>query len=135
MASIPPCGFNCRMQQLHSYLKDNKKSFLIYSLFYLLLIEVASYFIRDVKNYACYWYPLLTQIGYFLVVFSIFLWNERLHFCFRKNIAVLFLSLYYFFGSVSLIFDFSNSTYAFYTGCGLLGISVITFILSTFKND
>ena len=40
----------------------------------------------------------------------------------RKLLVFLFATL------------FSDSIYSFYTGCGLLGISAITFILSIFKS-
>lgn len=132
MPKIPPCALCKKVKEV---LIENKKPFLVYSIFYLLIIEVVSYYLADRKNYACYWYPLLTNTGFFLIVFSIFLWNDRLRFCLRKNLAVLFLSIYYLFGSVAIICNVSNTTYTFWVSVGLLAISVITFILSIFKSE
>lgn len=130
MPKIPACAFCKKVKEV---LEKNKKPFLVYSIFYLLLIEIVSYFLCEIQNYACYWYPLLTNTGFFLIVLSIYLWNDKLRFCFRKNLAFLFLSLYYLFGSIAIILNVSNS---FYTNCiavGLLFISAATFILSIFK--
>lgn len=133
MPAVPPCGLRCRIAKTHEFLKQNKKPFIVYSIFYLLGIEVLSYFIRNLSNYACYWYPLLTQTGYLLIIFSVFLWSERLHFCFRKNIAVLLLSIYYLFGVISILFQFSNLFYAEVISFILLICSLLVLFLSIFK--
>lgn len=135
MAAVPPCGLGCRLQKAYEYLKIQKKPFLLYSIFYLLVIELLSFMIRDWKNYACFWYPLLTQIGYAVLLFSIFLWGERLHFCVRKNITVVGLFLYYFTGSVSLIFGVSNNTYIEIAMLVLFLISMISILLTIFKRE
>lgn len=135
MPGVPPCGLACRINKAHTFLKENKKSFLIYSIFYVLLAEVVSYFLRYEKNYACKIYPMLSNLEFFVLFFSLFLWNDRLHFCLRKNLAVLFLSVYFFFGFIALAFNFQDSTYTFWISIGLLSISVTTFILSIFKSE
>lgn len=135
MASVPPCGLGCRIKKVHKYLKYQKSKFLIYSIFYLLIIELSSYSIRDFRNYACFWYPLLTQLGYALLTFSIFLWSEKLGFCFRKNIAILGLCIYYLLGFVSLIFGCSENLYIQLTLGILFLISLIAILLTIFKNE
>jgi len=130
MPRIPSCAF-CR--KMTETLKENKKTFLIYSIFYLFIIELISYPLNSLKNYACYWYPLLSNTGLFLLLFSIYLWNDKLRFCFRKNLAILFLSMYYLFGSLSILFKVSDNFYTNFTLSILLLISVLTFILSIFK--
>lgn len=136
MAAVPPCGLACRIAKANNYLKEKKKEFLIYSIFYLLGIEILSMFIRYEKNYVCFWYPLLTQSGYFLLVFSFYLWNEKLRFCLRKNIALLSLSFYYLLGVIALLFNFSDSFYYTITSYLFLGISIVLLfssILNKFK--
>lgn len=133
MPGIPPCGLKCRVAQAHSYLKENKKSFLVYSIFYVLLAEIVSYFLRYEKNYACKIYPMLSSLEFFVLFFSLFLWNDKLRFCLRKNLAVLFLSMYYLFGFFAVLFNLSDSVYAFYISVGLIFIAATTFILSIFK--
>lgn len=135
MAAIPTCGLKCRTKKMYEYLKVNKRQIIIYSIFYILGIECVSYFIRSNANYACYWYPLLTQIGYCLILFSLFLWHDKLRFCFRKQLATLFLTAYYLFGCISLIFQFSDRLYSSVISIGLLSISILTFILSIFKKE
>lgn len=134
MASVPPTslGGGGRIGQ---FLQANKKSFLIYSLFCLLLIEVVSIFIRYNENYVQYWYPLLTQIGFFLLVFSLFLWRERLHFCYRKNVAVFVLALYYLFGAFSIVAQVSDKAYTSIISYSLLGLCGLIFILSFIKSN
>jgi len=130
MSSLPPCGLACRISKANEYLKEKKKEFLIYSIFYLIGIEIFSFFIRYEKNYACFWYPLLTQIGFFLLTFSFYLWNEKLRFCKRKNLSILFLSIYYLVGIIALIFNFSDSFYYSSVSYSFLGFSILFFFLS-----
>lgn len=134
MASVPPTslGGGGRIGQ---FLQNNRKSFLIYSIFFLLAVEVFSIFIRYSENYTTYWYPLLTQLGFFLLVFSLFLWRERLHFCYRKNMAVFVLALYYLFGVISIVFQISDKTYTSAISYSMLGLVVILFIASIFKSN
>ncbi len=130
MSSVPPCGLACRIAKANVYLKEKKKEFLIYSIFYLLGIEIFSLFIRYEKNYACFWYPLLTQIGFLLLTFSFYLWNEKLRFCVRKNVSILLLCAYYLFGIISLAFNLSDSFYYSVVSYSFLGFSILFFFLS-----
>jgi len=135
MAVRPPCGFNCRVNNIYQAIKTQKKPFLKYSIFYLLLVEIASFFIKDLSNYSCYWYPLLTSIALFLVSFSFLLWSERLHFCYRKNIAVFFLSMYYLFQVVSFVIPIQPMLFYDVVSFGFIGISLITFFTSLLKSE
>lgn len=133
MAAVPPCGLGCRIKKGYKWLESNKKPFLIISIFILLAIEIGSKFLRYEQNYACYIYPLLTQIQLFVIVFSIYLWNERLRFCLMKIISTLFLSMYYLFGIISIVFQFTDSFYESTISNGLLIISCLCFSLSAFN--
>ena len=135
MASVPPCGLKCLGKKAVDYLTEQKANCKRLSLFYLLAIEVISLFIRNVKNYACYWYPLMTQIGFFLVVFTFLMYRERLRFCLRKKLAVAFLSLYYLFGVIALVFQFTDKVYFEWTSIGVLVLSVLLFGLSFFNQE
>lgn len=135
MAAVPPCGLKCNTNKMYEYLKVNKRPIVIYSIFYVIIIECISNFIRYNKNYACFWYPLLTQIGYFFLFFSLFLWNEKLRFCFRKQLATFFISIYYLFGCISIIFQFSDKLYSTIISIALILITTTTFILSIFKKE
>lgn len=132
MPGVPPCSL-CKKAK--AYLVENKKSFLIYSIFYVLVAEILSYFLRYEKEYACYYYPLLSQLEFFLIFFSLYLWNDRLHFCLRKNLAVLFLSGYFLFGFIAVLFKVQDAFYTPMISLGLVGISALTFFLSIFKSE
>lgn len=135
MAAVPPCGLKCLTNKAYEKLKTNKYPVIIYSIFYVLLIENISFFIRYLPNYACIWYPLLTQISFFFLFLSIFLWYDRLRFCFLKQLATLFLTVYYLFGAISLIFQFSEELYSKVISTGLIIISAFVFIMSIFKKE
>ena len=131
MAAVPPKGLGGRIM---AALESNKKPFLIYSVFYLFFIEIFSLFIRYNVDYEKRWYPLLTQFGFFLLLLSIYLWRDRLHFCYRKNLAVLLLAVYYLFGTFAIIFQIGDSIYSQIVS-ELLGLaSVYLFIISFFKS-
>ena len=139
MPGVPPCGLGCRAVKATKYIKENledsKKTILVYSIFCVLLAEIVSYFFRYEKNYACYIFPLISQLEMFLIIFSIYLWNDRLRFCLRKKTASLFLSFYFLIGFLSLLSGLTDSIYTTIISCGLLGISIITFLLSFLKSE
>lgn len=134
MATVPPCGFKCLGRKAFDYATEKKKPFLRLSIFYVLFVEIVSYFIRYEKNYACFWYPLLTQSVLFLLSFSLLLWRERLRFCLRKSLATAFLSGYYLFGMLALIFNCSDSVYASVVSIGFLAITLLL-VLWSYLNE
>lgn len=135
MASVPPCGLKCLGGKMVNFATEQRKNFLRLGIFYVLLVEIASIFIRDLPNYACFWYPLLTQTVLLIMVFSVFLWRERLRFCFRKKFASVFLCLYYAFGVVALLANFSNQLYVDVVSFTLLGAATVLFLLSFLQTD
>lgn len=134
-AAVPPCGLKCRIIRATEFLKESKQSILVYSIFFILLGEIISYFLRYEKNYACKIYPMLSQLELFLIFFSIYLWNDRLRFCYRKRLATFFLSSYFLFGFFSLLFNITDVLYTTIISWGLLGISFIIFIASFFNKS
>lgn len=139
MASVPKCGL-CRFTEpIENALKDKKKNFLVYSVFFVLLIELLSnvfnwfYVPKTFDFYASYLYPLLTQFSLFLVFSSLFLWRERLHFCLRKATATMFLSAYYLFGFISLLFCFTATFYINAVCFTLLSLALLLFVQSIYS--
>jgi len=138
MASVPKCGL-CRLTQpVEKYFEDKKKNFLVYSIFIVLLVEMFSnvinwYYVPTCKDlYASKIYPILTQFVLFLVFTSVFLWRERLRFCLRKATAVMYLSIYYLFGFISLLFCFTATFYINVVNFTLLVLSLLIFIQSIY---
>ena len=138
MASVPKCGL-CRMTQpIENYFEDKKKNFLVYSVFVVLLVEMFSnvinwfYVPKTFDFYASYLYPLLTQLVLFLMFSSIFLWREKLRFCLRKATATMFLSAYYLFGFISLLFCFTATFYINMVNFTLLSLALLIFVQSIY---
>lgn len=143
MASVPRCGL-CRVTQiLEEKTKNYKKTFLIYSVFFVLLFELFSTIINYIyipnktgyDFYSDFVYILLTQLCLFLFSTSLFLWRERLHFCLRKATATLFLSLYYLFGFLAVLFCFSANLYFQFVNTTLIILSVILFVQSLYVKN
>jgi hypothetical protein len=114
-----------------------RKHIVIYSFFYILLMEVSSIFLSNTKNYLTYWFPLLSTSGYFVLFLNLFLLRDRLKFCLRKTICVLALSFYYLFAIICLVFQFSDELYTSIINYGLLGVVLSTLVLTlyTLKNE
>ena len=119
MASVPRCLLCKATQKVEKVLKDKTKNYLIYSIFAILFVEMYSnilnwFYVPENSNFDFYKdfvYVSLTQLVLFLLVSSIFLWRERLHFCLRKATATMFLSAYYLFNFLAVIFCFSANIY------------------------
>lgn len=138
MASVPKCGL-CRMTEpVEKFFENKKQNFLVYSVFIVLLIEMFSnvinwfYVPKTFDFYASYLYPLLTQLVLFLMFSSIFLWRERLRFCLRKATATMFLSAYYLFGFISLLFCFTATFYINMVNFTLLSLALLIFVQSIY---
>lgn len=114
--------------------KKMKKHILIYSLFYILGMEISSVFLAEQENYLTYWYPLLNTFGYFILILTLFLFGERLRFCTRKYICVISLLFYYFFPIVCLIFQISDEFYTSIINYTLLSVFGISLFLTLFNN-
>lgn len=138
MAANPKgsCGL-CRIVKSTIEKTNNniRKHILIYSFFYLLVAEVATVFMRNLNNYADFWFPLFVQTGYAVVFYSLFLYRERLKFCFRKNIVVFSLFLYYAFNAIVVLFSICDSIYTDIITYGLLTVIIVTLLVTIFKES
>lgn len=133
MAANPKgaCGACRLVRQIVERTNNNiRKHILIYSFFYLLLAEVATIFMRNLPNYGDFWFPLFVQTGYAVVFYSLFLYRERLKFCFRKNIVVFSLFLYYTFNAIVVLFSICDSIYTNIIANGLLSTVIITLLIT-----
>lgn len=143
MASVPICSLCKAPKIVNEYLQERKKPFLVYSIFAVLLIEffttIFNWFyestITQYDKYLMFYYPLLTQLSLFIIFFSIFLWKDRLHFCDRKNGAIFYLSLYYLFGVISILFCFSSDFYYKCISFGMIFISLLIFVQSFYAKN
>jgi hypothetical protein len=139
MASVPKCSLCKGTEIVEDKLKNKKQPYLIYSVFFIIMIEMFSIFLNNVnistefnKLYLVKIYPMLTQISMFLAVSSIFMWREKLRFCLRKATATMFLSIYYLFGFFAILFCFSSSIYYQFVNVALIGLVFLLFVQSIY---
>ena len=142
MAVVPPCSLCKATKFLENKIAGSKKSFLVYSVFIVLLTELFSniyvnFFYTPINRvYDCYtdfYYPLLTQLVLFLIFASLFLWRERLHFCLRKASATMYLSIYYLFGFLAVLFCFSANFYFQVVNFSIISLSMLLFVQSIYS--
>ena len=114
----------CSLCRPAEFIKDkfqgNKKTFLTYSIFFVLVIEwftaiylkffhTTTQVITDV--YVAKIAPFCVNTIAFLLMISLFLWKDRLHFCFRKSATTFYLSCYYLFNAIAVVFCLNASIY------------------------
>jgi hypothetical protein len=144
MASLPPCSL-CRLSEgIRPYFENNKKTILVYSVFAVILIEwfsmIYQYIVPQTPNlvydrYLFFWYPLLSQLALFVLFFSLYLWKERLHFCFRKSAATFYLALYYLLGVFGVLFCIQANLYYTIISVASIGLATLIFIVSFLKQN
>jgi hypothetical protein len=142
MASLPPCSL-CRLSEvIRPYFENNKKMILVYSIFAVIIIEwfsmIYQYNVPQTANlvydrYLFFWYPLLSQLALFVLFFSLYLWKERLHFCFRKSATTFYLALYYLLGVFGVLFCIQANLYYTIISITSIGLATLLFIVSFFK--
>lgn len=142
MAALPPCSLCRTPEKIRTYLDTNKQPFLTYSIFFILLIEWYSAFyiytnpsssINTKNEYLQFWYPMLSQLALFIVFFSLFLWKERLRFCYRKSAVCFYLSSYYFLGFLGVLFCLNANVYYILINYGTIAIASFLFIASVYN--
>lgn len=139
MSVLNGCSLCRPAEYIKSKLEENKKEFLTYSIFLILLIEWASFvylkWFHGITKVTTDFYdakvaPFTTNLALFIILFSIFLWQDRLRFCFRKSATTFYLSVYYFFNAFAVLTCLNAYVYYFYVSIGLLSISTLLFIAS-----
>lgn len=135
MASIPKgtCQI-CRIaKKVNEKIKTNSK---LYAFFAIIIIELFSIKVQDYvtpQRYIEFVYPLLTQIVLFIIFVAINYHSERLRFCKRQKLIVIFLALYYFFNIVFMLAPICWTTYSGLINYSLLSLIGILFI-ATWRN-
>ena len=138
MAVLGSCSLCRPAEYIKSKLESNKKGFLVYSIFGILLIEWASFIylkfnpIKEVITdpYMTKVNPFLTNLALFIILFSVFLWKDRLHFCFRKSATTFYLSVYYLFNAIAVLTCLNASKYYLYVSISFLSVATFLFIVS-----
>ncbi len=143
MAVLNGCSLCRPAEYIKSKLETNKKNFLVYSIFMILLIEWASFiylkYFHGVTKVTTDFYdakiaPFTTNLALFILVFSIFLWKDRLHFCFRKSATTFYLSVYYLFNAIAVLTCLNASKYYLYVSISFLSVATFLFIVSLLNN-
>lgn len=141
MSVLHGCSLCKPAEYIKSKLESNKKNFLVYSIFGILLIEWISFIylkyfhtiteqITDV--YVSKVSPFLTNLALFIIIFSVFLWKDRLHFCFRKSATTFYLSVYYLFNAIAVLTCLNSTKYYLYVSISFLSVATFLFIVSLF---
>jgi len=135
MASIPKPGcLICRIAKaVNEKIKINSK---LYAFFAILIIELFSIKIQDYstpQRYVEFIYPLLTQLVLFIILVAINYHSEKLRFCKRQKLIVIFLALYYFLNIVFMISPICWSTYSDWVNYSILSVVSLLFI-ATWRN-
>lgn len=138
MAVLGNCSLCRPAEYIKNKLENNKKEFLTYSFFMVLLIEWISFIyliLNPIKeqitdSYMTKVNPFLTNSALFIIVFSVFLWQDRLRFCFRKSATTFYLAVYYFFNAIAVLTCLNAYSYYLWVSIGLLSISTFLFIVS-----
>jgi hypothetical protein len=93
---------NKQFLKTENVLKSSKNFYTIFGLVFLLLIEFLSYYLWDNYDYTTYWYYILNQLGYVILLSNLLINYERLRFCNFKIYGIIFLILYYLLGILAI---------------------------------
>lgn len=97
-----------------------KKNYAIWGIAYLFIVECLSFLLWDNPNYKDYWYYILNQLGYVVLLINILCWYDRLRFCNYKIFGLLSLIIYYILGIIAVVFEiraFINYIQMFFLIC------------------
>jgi hypothetical protein len=141
MAALGNCSL-CRLPNyIQKKLENNKRPFLVYSIFLVLIIEWFSIIYLNFHKttekitdfYVVKLYPFLTQFVLFIIFLSLFLWKEKLRFCSRKSASTFYLSMYYLFGCFAIIFCMQASLYYLVLSFSSLALASLLLFVSFLK--
>ena len=135
MASIPKGACQiCRLAKaVNEKIKKNSK---LYAFFAVIIIELFSIVVQDHVTkikYQEFVYPLLTQIVLFVLLVAINYHSEKLRFCKRQKLIVIFLAIYYFMNILFLVFPICWSNYSGMVNHSILSVIGLLFI-ATWRN-
>jgi hypothetical protein len=128
----------CRVANdlLEKVSKNIKKNIKMYAFLAIILIELMSmqmqnYVPQDVYAYKIY--PTLVNLEFAIIFLAILLNADRLRFCIRQKLIILFLMLYFIFNLITMIFPVCWSDYTNVVNYSFMVVISILF-LATWKN-
>jgi hypothetical protein len=89
-------------------IKEAFKHYMIWGLLYLFIIEVISYFYWSDPQYKDFFYPLLTQIAFVVLLTNFLALHKRLNFCKFKKFSIVSMILYYVYAIFAMIFKIES---------------------------
>jgi hypothetical protein len=141
MAAVPPrslTGFGKRLAKTLTGENENVNyNIAKFSILYLFIIELLSMKLMYLPKYLFFWYPLLTQFGYALLIYTLFTFGKKLGFCRFKKAGLLLFLAYYLIGFFGIIFELGDKNYYQIISFVFLGMSFLNLIysLKSFKNE
>lgn len=135
MASIPKGG--CQICRAVVKIGQNvKKNVKLYVFLAVILIEFLSIKLQNYTTpefYAEKLYPFLSTLVLFLIIFAIYQYSEKLRFCQRQKLILIFLMFYYFINMLFIIVPICWSDYQNLINYSILCVLSILFI-ATWRN-
>ena len=116
--------------------KKVKTNFKLYAFISLIFIELFSMKLQNyvsVQDYGYKYYPLLANLEMVIIFLAIYLHSERLRFCTRQKLILLFLIIYYLINILFLFVPICWSEYYNLVVYSIIGIITLLFI-ATWKN-
>lgn len=80
------------------------KAYSIWAVAFLFAIELSSFFLWDSDDYQNFYYPILNQLAFIVLLFNIYAWRKKLYFCKFKEFSIFCLIAYYLSGIIAIIF-------------------------------
>lgn len=123
--------------------KKTRDNIYTYFIFVIIAIEFLSMFLKDFvfispykqDKYLVIYYPLLTQIEFFLLTIPFLLNAKSFLFCKRKKLAYLFLTLYFLFQILVIVFQINYKILNNVAAYGFITVIAVTGIMSINKKN
>jgi len=140
MAAVPPrslTGFGKLRKALTGQNEKVNYNIAKFSILYLFIIEIVSMKLMYLPKYLFFWYPILTQLGYALLIYTLFTFSKKLGFCRFKKAGLLLFFAYYLIGVFGIIFELGDKNYYQIISFVFLGMAFLNLIysLKNFKNE
>lgn len=136
MSAIPVGSGGGKISNLVSNVNYKiRKHALRYLLAYILFFGFVTYYLRQLDTYALFWYPLIVSLEKATLLYSIYLYKNRLKFCVRKRIIILSLFYYEFLNAITIIFQLGESFYTNTLSYLLLTTAIVTILLTIYQNE
>lgn len=113
-----------------------KRNIKIYAFLAIILIEFFSIMFQNQipeTVYAYKIYPTLVNFEFGIIFLAIFLNSDRLRFCIRQKLIILFLLLYFIFNLITLLFPVCWTEYSNVVNCSILSV-ILILSFATWRN-